>query len=301
MVLMREPRPLPSAMDYVPPNSKPLKVGGNDSWWSIADRPDVASSGMSAMDICFFNFRTRDGREINWYLHHKVGCRRATQDGKNYRFSAADTPGIIHVPIPGPKPPLTEVVPDTPSERLNAWIGIAGKAGTQFVVVGVETLAGYLFSLDDLGKQIAVGATINRAGLGFGASGGFAILFVTGVKGPGDLNGHQQAEPDFNVAIGGKWDKFVRSPAKLAKLKPLIELIKRLGSTPIGIKSVLKASPEKWLELIKTARTIKEYVGINPGDPPNVLVIDIPVGGGGAELSVFYGLSNYEALWDLTD
>src|SRR5262245_60856781 len=42
------------------------------------------------MDIIQFNFCTKDAHEINWYLYEYLGCRRVTDDGKNYRFSVVD-------------------------------------------------------------------------------------------------------------------------------------------------------------------------------------------------------------------
>jgi hypothetical protein len=37
-------------------------------------------------DIIYFNFKTNVPEEVNWYLHHYVGCERTTADGKNYVF-----------------------------------------------------------------------------------------------------------------------------------------------------------------------------------------------------------------------
>ena len=66
MPLVREPKPLPSELGYVPPGSTPYKVATNDSWWTLVDRPDVTFSKMTALDLCYFNFRTRKPTEVNW-------------------------------------------------------------------------------------------------------------------------------------------------------------------------------------------------------------------------------------------
>jgi hypothetical protein len=225
----------------------------------------------------------------------------ATRDGKNYRFSAADQPGIVYLPAETTTLPVDEYPRPSPSDRTNAWLGLAGKAGTQFVVVGIETVAGAVASLDDVGKWMAIGASINRLGPGVGATGGVCIVYITGVKGPADLKGHQQGDWDFNVSLGGNWGKMAKSAKAAERLQPLINALKRLGaSTPGGLKSALKAHPDKWVELIKTARTVKDYVGIDPNGPPNVLMIDLPLGGG-VELSGFYGLANIEAMWDFSE
>ena len=42
-------------------------------------------------------------------------------------------------------------------------------------------------------------------------------------------------------------------------------------------------------------------MGIDPNSAPNVFVFDIPFAGVGVEASAFYGLSNFDALWDFTE
>ena len=64
---------------------------------------------------------------------------------------------------------------------------------------------------------------------------------------------------------------------------------------------LLKAKPDKWAELVKTAKTVKDYIGIDPNGEPNVFMFDIPYAGGGTEASVFYGVANFNAVWDLAD
>jgi hypothetical protein len=297
--IVKEPRPLPSPLDYVPAESRPHRVAASDNWWTLADRAEVKAAGLSANDLCYFNFKTRRPAEINWYLYHKVGCRISTRDGKNYMFSNSDQPGIVYLPQAGPPPPVDEIVRTNPTERTNAWFGVGAKAGTQFVVVGIETLTGYVASLDDLGKGLAVGASINRLGPGFGVAAGVCFIYITGVRGPGDLRGHQQGDWDFNVSLGGNWSKAAQAASKAKKLQPLIDAVTRMGArTPSGLKAALKADPDKWVELIKTARSVKDYLGIDPHGEPNVFVLDVPYAGAGVEASVFFGVSNFEALWD---
>ncbi|MFL5042683.1 MAG: hypothetical protein ACJ8D0_23020, partial [Xanthobacteraceae bacterium] len=193
---------------------------------------------MSALDLCYFNFKTRRPPEINWYLRNKIGCRTATKDGKNYTFSASDYPGVIYLPIPASKPPVNEYPQPKPSDRTNAWIGIGAKAGTTFVVAGIETLLGYVVSLDDLGKGMAIGASINRLGLGFGVTGGVCVIYITGVKTPSELNGYQSGDWDANLALGPKWSTIAKGGKTVGKLQPLIDGLRRLGArTPAGLKA----------------------------------------------------------------
>ena len=142
MPISKEPKPLPSSLDFTPAGSAPHKVTNDESWWTLADLPAVKAAGMSARDLCVYNFKTKNPSEINWYLYHKVGCRKGTRDGKNLTFTSADRPGIVYLPKPGPPPPAHEIVRTKPSALASAWFGLVAKAGTQFAVVGIETVSG---------------------------------------------------------------------------------------------------------------------------------------------------------------
>ena len=85
------------ALDGMWPPEKhrgPYRVGHDPSinwqllaWsWGIED----------VWDLIWFNFRTDDPRETNWYMHHYLGCWRSN-DGKNFSFRDAD-PGIVYMP-----------------------------------------------------------------------------------------------------------------------------------------------------------------------------------------------------------
>lgn len=301
MGIVKKPNPLPSELNYVPENSEPYKVTNRDSWFTLAERPEAKRAGMSALDLCYFNFKTKKPPEINWYLYNKIGCRISTKNGKNYMFSNGDHPGVVYLPKVGPPPPVNEFVPKT-EPKTNAWFGIGAKAGTQVVVVGIETIFGYVASLDDIGKGMAIGASVNRFGPGVGASGGVCFIYITGVSDPAKLNGHQQGDWDFNLSLGGNWGKMAQATSKAKKLQPLINAIIKLGAkTPGGLKKALSAHPDKWVELIKAGKSVKESLGIDPNGDPNVFMFDVPFIGAGVEASVFFGVSNFNALWDFTD
>src|SRR5688572_26634086 len=300
MPVMQEPNPRPSELDYVPPSSRPYKVSPGDSWWTLAERPDVTFSGMSAIDLCYFNFRTRKPSEINWYLHHKVGCRTRTRDGLNYRFAAADQPRIIYLPQAGHPPPIGEIRRKQ-TGRLNSWFGVVGKGGTQFVVVGIETVAGIAVSLDDPTDWMAITASINRLGPGFGASGGFAGVYVAGVTTPSQLNGHQEGDWDFNLALGPNWGKVAKAAVKSDRLAPLIQALAKIGAkTPAAFKRALQASPDKYGELVDSCRSFNDSLGMGEVSEPKVLIFDLPFGRGGVEASGYFGVSNFNAIWDNT-
>lgn len=163
-------------------------------------------------------------------------------------------------------------------------------------------MEGYAASLDDFGKGMMLHATINRVGPGWGASGGVNFIYVTGVSTPHQLNGHQQGEGDFNLSLGPNWGKAAKGAAKIKKLQPLIDVVKRIGAkTPSSLKKALGNDPDRWVELMEAGSSVKEYLGIDPNGEPNVFIFGVPFAGGGVEASWFYGLSNFEAVWDFTE
>jgi hypothetical protein len=78
------------------PTSRPYRVKGGDTWETIA-----RANGLGVWDLIEANFKTRDPAEVNWYLHHYVGCTQTTADGRNYVFSSAAKPGLIYIPPGG--------------------------------------------------------------------------------------------------------------------------------------------------------------------------------------------------------
>jgi hypothetical protein len=75
----------------LPARKQRVKTG--DSWFTMA-----AQHGRTdPWDLIEFNFRTREPREVNWYLEYYVGCSKSS-DGKNYSFDSTDTPGIVYIP-----------------------------------------------------------------------------------------------------------------------------------------------------------------------------------------------------------
>jgi hypothetical protein len=71
-------------------------VKGGDTWETIA-----RANGLGVWDLIDANFKTRDPAEVNWYLHHYVGCTQTTPDGHNYVFSSNARPGLIYIPAGG--------------------------------------------------------------------------------------------------------------------------------------------------------------------------------------------------------
>jgi hypothetical protein len=214
-------------------------------------------------------------------------------------FSLADNPGTVYLPKIGVVPPAHETQ-DEP--HMNAWLGVAGKAGTMFVVAGIETVAGAVISLDDPTKWMAITASVNRVGLGWGVTGGFSFVFITGVDKPEKLNGWQQGDGDFNLALGENWGKMAKSAAKLKKIGPVIQAMAKVGAkTPSTLKKLLKTEPNKYVDLVKAVKSMRDYGNLKADGEPEVFMWDVPWGSGGVEASAFYGLANFNAVWDGTE
>ena len=303
MPLLYKPNPLPSELTYVPVGGQPHNVATGESWWTLAELRQTRAARMSAGDLCYYNFKTHDPREINWYLHHKVGCRHTTRDGKNYTFSNVDrlnthaaTPGLVYLPLSRPSIPIPTVTPKADRLRMNLWVGLGGKAGTMFAVAGIETMEGALFGIDQPHPWMALQASINRLGIGWGVSGGVCLIVVTGVTHPSELNGFQTGGGDFTLALGENWDKIAKASRAAKKFAPLIEAIAKIGAkTPKALKHILKADPDRYGDLVKAMMQFKESLGAE-AEEKNVYLVDIPWAGGGVEASLYFGVANYTAL-----
>ena len=111
---VRHAGPLPRS--YKPPGGHPYPVVLGDNWKKLAFR-----WGVDAGDLIFFNFRTRNTDEVNWYLRWHVGCRLPTKDMKNWEFSNDLKPGIIY--RPPPQPPRPKLVFNDGIEDFNDRVG----------------------------------------------------------------------------------------------------------------------------------------------------------------------------------
>jgi hypothetical protein len=72
---------------------RPRDKPDQEDWASVARKFDV-----DVKELIFFNFFTTDPDEVNWYLHHHVGCDKPSPSGNNWMFSNSATPGIIYIP-----------------------------------------------------------------------------------------------------------------------------------------------------------------------------------------------------------
>lgn len=100
--LDRMQKPTGALPPWPRPGSRgPFRVGGavsTHTWGTVATGWGVGD----VWDLIAWNFGTPANpeptpRQVNWFMHHFIGCWRATPDGKNFRFIEAD-PGWVYIP-----------------------------------------------------------------------------------------------------------------------------------------------------------------------------------------------------------
>lgn len=84
----RKPSPTKILKTWPPVPETPHNVDyilGSENFWSLARQHGRANP----WDIIIYNFRTEDPEEVNWYLHHAVGCWQS-EDRANFSFKDAE-------------------------------------------------------------------------------------------------------------------------------------------------------------------------------------------------------------------
>lgn len=271
MALERAPAsPLPNT--YRPAGGRPYKVKNTDSFVSIAK-----AHGLDPLALIEFNFNTRDPWEVNWYLRRNVGCRRQTQDGKNYVFSAGDAPGIVY--LPSASAPVPAAAP------TNLWFGIGFKGGGHIVLIGKESFAGNVWSLDHFENRFRLDVDGWRVGPGLGAAGGIALVLITGVAHPNDLRNHPMSGADFQLALGARLGSVVKAVKEL----PWVIRIARewKHARKLGQAAITFA---EWEKSRDSVRQLLNATGVDLNPPvPQVTIFEIPGAGPGLEVSAYWG------------
>ena len=136
-----------------------------------------------------------------------------------------------------------------------------------------------------------------------GATGRLSFVFVMNVKYPSQLNGHQEGDPDGNLALGENWGKMAKSAktaAMLTKLEPLIKVFRKLGASTPGepeegfLKGAFRTGGSI---LVKTGRSLQgRGFGVGDENGPKVFMRDVPFTGVGVEASLFFGVANFNVM-----
>ncbi len=304
MPLMRQPNPMPSPLNYVPANSEPYRVKAGDSFFTLAKLPNVAAAKMDARGLLNFNFKTTNEMEVNWYLKNKVGCSKATHDGRNFMFSNADMPGIVYLPKIGVPPSVIIGDPEIieKPKLIPMWVGLGLKVGGQSAVGvsgGQDYMTAFVQNFGDPSKHFEFMTTTRRlVSIGVGASGGVSLVIISGIIKPPELNALKTSGVDFNVAVGGNLNGILKFE-KIRKVAPFIRVFKKMGIlTPAKLKEALK-SPDIMTNLYKSLKSCSDFKKSDLNGKPEIIVVDL--WGAGGELSLFYGETSFQVLIDFTN
>jgi hypothetical protein len=295
-------KPLNEVGRAAPAKSASYRVKDGDSWVSLA-----AEWGVDVWSLINFNFRTYDPKEVNWYLGEYVGCVLPTADRKNWCFSSAASPGIIYRPLekagpvkgdPVNNPPMPVPGPvDDPMKNHGSgnWVGIGVKGGGHVIIAGVETTMLFCISLDDYRDYMILNINAGRIGPGLGASGGLVVAGIGNCYDPANLRGWPVSGFDFQLAVGLKWGSLMKVAGKAG---PLLDALKFGGNAKSYInKGVFNLAKRE--QIVNEVKNGKEALGLFPGEGEYDLainVVDVPILGGGEELSAYYGSGSVQLL-----
>lgn len=167
------------------------------------------------------------------------------------------------------------------------WFGVGAKASAGVTGQGgtdVSLSSMYNLKAPSANKFIVTAHTERKLQLGAGFSGGAVLCFATGLYYPQDLGKIQTAGVDFNLNLMGKWASLARWAVKLPYMGGLITAARAAAFADLGTLS-------------KIATAIKGGLGAfglrEDETMPNFTAIDIPIGGGGVEASIYYGVTSY--------
>lgn len=259
-----EKKPInPVSKTFVPEDSRPYKVRNGDSWVTIA-----SANGLDVWDLIYYNFKTRDPAEVNWYLKQYVGCTKPTADRNNWMFSSDASPGIIYLPIPVINMPPMVIIGDLPKPKSKIWLGIGEAHSGDLVALGYFNWNARLYRLGENEQGNIDWVYLLSHGLklggGLGGSGGLIAVFAHGIENIGQFNSaFEWGDMDFDLALG-------------AQLSSALKALK-------GIGKVVKTMEEYGKLKYAAEQLLKNKAFWNKG----VYTIDIPLAGGG--LHVWFG------------
>jgi hypothetical protein len=264
------------------------KVRYGDNWWSVANKDGWSDP----MDLIEYNFKTRNPKEVNWYLRNFVGCKYATQDGKNHVFSDNLNPGYIYTakklqeqeppPVSHPIPwPSSDDSDEVNLKRPGLWYGVGVKGGA-FAGLGYERTEALMFS-SDFTDVYSLGIDTMKFGGGAGLGGAAVLVVASGLPTLKDLKYCRVTGRDWGLSIGLRFKALAQTAAGLGGIKKLIHGVK-YGE--IGGKA-----------LSEGATSLKYVSGLMSscelGTMPTVTVVEIPFAGLGVEISLYSASSTF--------
>ena len=182
----------------------------------------------------------------------------------------------------------SESTPAYWEKRGMFWAGVGGKAsyGSWLSGDGFDTLIATLYNTESPweNKFILNANTRRLFNFGGGVSAGGVLCFATGIYFPSDFANIESGEVDFNIVLAGKWLAFANWALRIPNLTKMV------SAAQIGHFADYKSVSN----LVSTIKGGISGFGLAEDDPrPNFVAIDIPVGGLGIEVDLYYGITNY--------
>lgn len=218
----------PVSKSFVPENSRPYKVINGDSWVTVAKK-----NGLEVWNLIYFNFRTYNPAEVNWYLKNYVGCKKTTVDKKNWMFSSDASPGIIYIPLSVIRLPEMVITGKIPAPKRNIWMGIGEKHGGDLVAVGYYNCNARVYRLEenDDGKIEWANLITHGLKLGGGLGGGVGLVavFAHGIENIGQFKSNfQWGDMDFDLDLGTKLGSALKGLRGIGKVVKTMDEYKKL-------------------------------------------------------------------------
>lgn len=270
------------------------KVRYGDNWWTLAHKDGWSDP----WDLIEYNFKTRNAREVNWYLRHFVGCTHTSPDGKNHVFTDNLKPGYVYTvrqhqpqeqvpPVPARLPWPDQAGDDgIKLARPGTWYGIGWKSGAM-VGVGLDLTTAVMFDAS-FTEAHKLDATAKRLGGGGGFGTGPVLVIATGIHRLSDLRHCILDSMDWNFSIGMKMRSLADIACNFGEIKTLAQSVRAglFARTAISNGATV-------LKGITSTRDI-EY-----GGKVSVTVIDLPIFSLGAEISLFGSSTTFDVrpLW----
>ncbi len=196
---------------------------------------------------------------------HSVCFLRDYAFGKGDCYFRTGAPGRWRI-IPKDPPPDVQ-------DRV--WVGFAVK-GNLDCGLGGEVALVYVVRVSDPREGFFFAMSTARLGILGGWSGGVALVVVTGIRGPKELDGHLQSGTDWTLSLAAKWDAVF----KLANV-PKVNELRRCAK----LVQCVRDSTDSLVSLGKNALALSTIDWEEPG----VNVYDIV--GGGVNVGVYYYVS----------
>ncbi len=161
------------------------------------------------------------------------------------------------------------------------WIGVGAKYGGFLGGVGAETTTGWMINLGSFDRVIFNVESI-KIGLGLGGGTGACLIVALNCLSPQALvtdTYEVQGNVDLGISLGNRWGGFARSAIR--HLRPFMDM------GPQAARMIIKGARNAD-DLRNLGHLLYNNYGLltQGKSTPQLITIDIPVGGFAAELSI---------------